>query len=129
MQGVLASAMHCVDVVIGFRNDEDSWQSAYSQYAETANAFVPKKYQAHWRTSLFFVVKSGVQWVFGYAVSVDIIFTLSLIPVAVTAAILLVSAIFIEAMARKEPKEGGPTTYGEFGLLMESISAYHLIWV
>lgn len=100
MQGLLAASMHCADVVIGLLNDEDSWQDAYSRYAESAKAFVPRRYQVRWRTILLFAAKSGLQWAFASAVSVDALFSISLIPLMVVTSIVLLVAVMLEAMTR-----------------------------
>jgi hypothetical protein len=129
MQGVLASAMHCAEAVVGFINDEASWQDAFSRYAESPNAFVPKKYQIRWQSIFLFITKFGIQVVFSYAVSVDVMFSVSFLPFVVVTAVILITAVTLEVMARRAPKTGGPTTYGEFNLLFRYISKYHLIWL
>jgi hypothetical protein len=128
MQGLLAFVMHCGDVITGSLNDEDSWQDAFSSYAETPNAFVPKKYRLRWRSIILFAAKSFVQWVFGSAVSVYVYFTVSFVPLAVVTVIVLLLVITLEVMLHRKPKTGGPTCYGEFSLLTSYILRYHLIW-
>ncbi|KIV98793.1 uncharacterized protein PV09_09445 [Verruconis gallopava] len=129
MSGLLAFFMHCADVVAYFMNDDVSWQDAYSRYAEDPDAFVPKLWRFKWRNLVLFVAKSSIQWVFGYATSVDAVFTVSFVPLAVVTTIMLLVAITLETMARYKPHDGGPTTYGEFRLLIKYITQHHLIWL
>jgi hypothetical protein len=129
MQGVLAFMMHCADVVASFMNDEVDWQDAYDRYALKPDAFVPRLYRFKWRNGVLFAAKSGMQWVLGYTTSIDGYFTVSFAPLAVVTAIMLLVAIMLEVLARRKPRSGGPTTYGEFRLLMKSISEYHSAWL
>jgi hypothetical protein len=129
MQGALAFVMHCADVVVAFLNDEVSWQHAFARYAENPGDFVPRKYRLRWRSIVLFIAKSCLQWVFGYAVGIDIKFMVSFVPLTVVTVIILLLAIMLESMVRHKPQKGGPTTYGEFHLLFIYISRYHFIWL
>lgn len=129
MQGLLAAAMHCADVVLGFKNDELSWQEAYARYAETPNAFIPRKYRIRWLTVLLFITKTVVQWVFSFAVSVNIVLAVALIPLTVVTVLILMIVILLEVVARQRPHGGAPTTYGEYRLLSKFITRYHLVWL
>jgi hypothetical protein len=75
------------------------------------------------------VAKSGVQWVIGLAVTVDWLFIVQFIPVAVVTTLLLIIAVWLEVIIRKKPGGRGPTTYGELDLLFRSIARYHLLWL
>jgi len=121
--------MHCGDVVVSFKNDEDGWQRAYSKHTENADGFVPRKHQVYWRSVLFFVIKSGIQWLFGYVLTVDVYIWVCFLPLMVTTMVILMTAVLLEVMARRQPKAGGPTTYGEFNVLFKYISLYHSSWV
>lgn len=129
MQGVLAGAMHCADVVLGFKNDEKTWREAHANYAERPNAFIPRKYRLRWMTICLFVIKTVVQWVFSFAVTVNVFLAVSLIPLLVVTALFLLIALALEIMARRRPSEGPPTTYGEFRLLTHFVERHHLIWL
>jgi hypothetical protein len=129
MQGLIALAMHCADVVIDTKNDETSWQEAYARYAETPNAFIPRRYKIRWLTILLFLAKTLVQWVFSFAISVNVILAVALLPLIVATVIMLFIAILLEVVARRTPRGGAPTTYGEFSVLFEYITRYHLVWL
>lgn len=129
MQGLLALSMHCASIVLGFRNDESSWQEAYARYAETRDAFVPRKYRPRKLTALLFITKTVIQWLFSYAVTVNIYIFVSLVPLSVVTVLMLIVAIVLEVVTRHEPGGGAPTTYGEFRLLVNFVKSYHLIWV
>lgn len=111
------------------KNDETSWQEAYGRHAETADPFVPPRYRVRRLTILLLVAKAVIQWAFGYAVNVNIILSVSLIPLLVVTVLMLVVVVALEVIARKVPKGGAPTTYGEFDLLIELIKRYHVAWV
>jgi hypothetical protein len=129
IQGLLAFVMHCADVATSFMNDEVGWQDAYDRYAMKPDAFVPRAYHFKWRTVALFAAKTGMQWVLGYTTSIDGYFTVSFAPLAVVTALMLLVAIMLEVLARRKPRSGGPTTYGEFRLLVKYISEYHLAWL
>lgn len=121
--------MHCADVVIDMKNDETSWQEAYARYAETADAFVPPKYRIRWLTILLLILKTVIQWTFSYAVTFNIVFSVALIPLVVVTVLILLVAVLLEVVARRVPRAGAPTTYGEFRLLIEFVTRYHLVWL
>jgi len=130
MQGLLAAAMHCADIVLGFKNDELNWQEAYMRYAETPNAFVPRKYRLRWLSILLFVVKTVIQWVFSSAISVNVLLTVTMLPLLIVAVLFLFVAVLLEIVSRVDPGDkGAPTAYGEFSKLSAFITRYHLVWL
>jgi hypothetical protein len=126
MQGILAGTMHCGDVLVGFKNDEVRWQQAQ---AESSVDFVPRRYWIQWRIIPLFVAKTGIQFVFSFAISVDIIFGVAAAPLIVVTAILLLVVLVLEFMVRQTPRTGAATTYGEFKLLIKYISQNHQAWL
>jgi hypothetical protein len=124
MQGILASAMHCGDVLVGVQNDEARWQEAHA-----AKRFIPATYRVQWRTSILFVAKTGIQFVFNFAISLDFVFTVALAPFTVVTTIFVLTVVLMEILVRRRPHGAAPTTYGEFKLLLTYISRYHQEWV
>jgi hypothetical protein len=129
MQGVLAFVMHCADTVVGTLNDESCWQDSYAKYAEKPNAFIPRKYRFRWRSIVLFLAKSVLQFVFGYAITIDIRLQVWFLPLIVLTVTILLTTIMLEWVVRREPSAGGPTTYGEFRLLFNYIQRHHLVWL
>lgn len=129
MQGLLALTMHCADTVIDYKNDERSWQEAFTRYAESADAFVPPRYRIRWLTVFLIVIKTGIQWTFSYAVTVNSILSVALIPLIIVTVLIFMVAILLEIIARRVPRGGAPTTYGGFSLLIEFVTRYHLVWL
>ncbi len=126
MQGILAGTMHCGDVLVGFKNDEVRWQQAQT---ESSADFVPRGYWIQWRIIPLFVAKSGIQFVFSFAITVDIMFGVAAAPLIVVTAILLLVVLVLELMVRQKPRTGTATTYGEFKLLIKYISQNHQAWL
>lgn len=102
MQGVLAALMHCAATVASFLNDEDAWQRAYTRYLGKPNTFIARSDWLLWLSISMFVVKSSAQWISSFAVIVDVIFTVSVIPLAVVTTLFLTIALLLEAMKERD---------------------------
>ena len=129
LQGILAAAMHCGDAIIRMINDEVCWRDADQKQIEPAAAYEPRKYHIYWRTVVLFIARSIVQFIFGFAVSVDQILSVALAPLVMVATIFLLLVIMLEVMARHTPPKEVPTAYGEFKILIRYIRERHPGWL
>ena len=120
--------MHCAETVVSMLNDEEEWQYVVAKYGQKPYLFAPRRYWPRWRSIALFVVKSSVQWVFAFAVSVDTIFAASFLPILVVTVLFLAVAIALEIMCRWKPdSKSAPSAYGELDLLFRYITRHYLV--
>jgi hypothetical protein len=115
--------------MVGFMNDEGSWQRAYKLFTDPANTgrntdIVFKERFLRWRSVALFVIKAVVQWLFGFGMTASMIFSVAFLPLTVITVILLIVAITLQVMVGRRPRANGPTTYGNFALLLYYIPRY-----
>jgi hypothetical protein len=120
VQGILSTGLHCADLIITISNDEEKWKRAYEDCVRTPGAteLKAKDGLVSCSTVVLFGLKSVTQWVFGFALSVDLIVGMVLIPLVVLAIMVLCIALYVEFLGRKGTLGLLPTTYGNIEKLM-----------
>ncbi|OJJ42388.1 hypothetical protein ASPZODRAFT_20506 [Penicilliopsis zonata CBS 506.65] len=127
-QSFITFALHCVELLFNLSRDEAAWRQTESIGAEIDQSFWST---LNWQIFLLVIAKATVHWVFGYAISADLTFNISLLPAITLAGMFALLALFVEYMVKKRPLGSLPATYGCFARLAELVDDWdhpRLFW-
>jgi hypothetical protein len=120
-QAPLTLGLHSTSLLLNVIRDEYTWRkiSAPNGANFTANNLFDAA--LNWPGWLFFLYKGAAQWLFGYALNVNEVVVVSLLPLVSLTVFLLILAVLLETLSRRSPKGPLPTTWGNMELLIDMI--------
>jgi len=131
-QAPLTLALHCSSLLLSVHRDERTWHMASSPGGAPLNMNPFIASIRNWPAIGFILYASIVQWIFGWAVSVNLIILIRLIPFVVLAFLILLLAVFSEIFVRIRPKRLQPAIWGDLRRLipiMRQVKEDRCFWV
>jgi hypothetical protein len=116
-QAPLTLVLHYTELLVDVVRDERAWREASSEKGAKVNENAIVGAMKNWPGLILFLFKGLTQWVYSYAFVVDIVVSISLLPLVTFAILILLLAIFAERLSRWEPKGRQPATWGNLELL------------
>ncbi|KAF2098211.1 hypothetical protein NA57DRAFT_77004 [Rhizodiscina lignyota] len=120
-QAPLVLGLHYCELLTNVLRDERAWRRASRNNGTKVDPNWCMETLLDWPALLLFAFKGLVQWIFAYALSVNYVVVVDLLPLIVLTFLLFVLAAAAEGMARYHPKGAQPSTYGDLQLLAQLI--------
>ncbi|KAJ5688963.1 hypothetical protein N7462_003355 [Penicillium macrosclerotiorum] len=111
LQSFLAFALHCLELLFNLSRDEAVWRNMETVGSSPNPSAISNL--SRYGFMLTFI-KASIHWIFGYALSADLTFNISLLPIIALAVVFMLLTGYTEYMIRTNPKGSIPTTYGNF---------------
>jgi hypothetical protein len=126
-QSLLTLGLHSADNIVNVAKDELRWRELSSNAGARINQSWLKVFTSSWPTVVLTALKAGIQWLFGYAFTVNLAVWMALLPILVLTVSLLLLAALGECIVRWRPRGPQPAAYGNLSLMARFITEGELV--
>lgn len=120
-QSVLTLGLHAADNIVNVAKDELRWRELSSGAGARVNISWLRDAILSWSRVVIIALKAAIQWIFGYAFTVNLAVFMALLPIVVLAASLLALAALGEWVVRWRPRGPQPPAFGNLSLMSRLI--------
>lgn len=128
LQSFLTLALHYFELLFNLSRDEAAWRDMENGGSKPSPSILSNLSR---QTLFSSMIKSTVQWIFGYAFTADLTFNIALLPIVALMVVFILLTILMEYIIKRKPKGSIPASYGNFGRILRLVDEWNhrrLFW-